>query len=119
MKKRKTMNKESLIQIWAKKNMILEGIKNNIFKKEDVEVIARQRMDICRSNACGFYDAQGISEKVIIQGLPSCAHCGCNLRIATHSLAYRCPVGKWERVITDMEEAYLNQKLMMDKSDNL
>jgi hypothetical protein len=99
--------------------MILEGIKNNIFKKEDVEIIARERMEICRTNTCGFYDSQGISEKVIVKGVPSCAHCGCNLGIATRSLAYSCPVGKWERVLTDMEEAYLNEKLMMGKPESL
>jgi hypothetical protein len=50
---------KNLIEIWKKKGKIFEGVRNAIFKREDVEGIAKERLAICRSNRCGCYDALG------------------------------------------------------------
>ena len=44
-------------QIFTNRKQILEGIKNNIFKKEHVEQIASQRLSICLR--CEHYDESG------------------------------------------------------------
>ena len=39
--------RENIIKIWKSKGQILEGVTNSIFKREDVEQIAKHRMEIC------------------------------------------------------------------------
>ena len=46
--------KNNVIKLWKVKGQIVEGITNSIFKKEDVEEIAQQRMQICMG--CTLYE---------------------------------------------------------------
>lgn len=108
------MKKNNLIQIWKNKGQIIEGIKNSIFKKEHVEEIARQRMQICR--LCSLYDVQG--EGCMVPGTQPCCNeklggCGCSLSLKTRSLSSSCPLPtpKWEAVLSEEEEDKLNEKL--------
>lgn len=102
-----------LNQIFKNRKQILEGIKNNIFKKEHVEEIAFQRLLICTE--CDHYDISG--EGCLVIGTAPCCNkntggCGCSLSLKTRSLSSACPltVPKWEAVLTEEEENKLNIK---------
>jgi hypothetical protein len=102
----------SIIQIWKHKGQILEGVKNNIFKREDVEQIASYRMDICTN--CPIYDASG--EGCMVPGTQPCCNqdkggCGCSLNFKTRSLSSSCPMGRWDAELNEEEEDALKQKL--------
>jgi hypothetical protein len=104
--------KENLIKVWKSKGQIIEGITNNIFKKEDVEDIARIRLNICQG--CKLYDFTG--KGCMVPGTQPCCNqdkggCGCSLKLKTRSLSSECPTGKWKAEITEEEEDQLNQKL--------
>lgn len=112
------MAKKTLIEIWKEKNQIVEGIKNSVFKKEDVEEVANQRLAICRTNACGFYDPEGKSENAYFRGIESCGQCGCNLTWLTRSLSSSCSLiheeGRtplWDAVLSKEENNDLKEKL--------
>ena len=104
--------KSNVIKLWKTKGQILEGITNSIFKKEDVEEIAQQRMQICMN--CGLYDVQGVG--CFVKGTHPCCNeklggCGCSLSLKTRALSSECPLGKWKAELTEEEEDALNQKL--------
>jgi len=104
--------KENIIQIWKNKGAIIEGIKNNIFKKEDIEDVASYRMKICKR--CPLFDTSG--EGCLVPGTAPCCDnrkqgCGCSLNIKTRSLSSSCPHGHWDAELTQEEELALNQKL--------
>ena len=100
-------------QIFKNRIQILEGIKNNLFKREHIEIIAAERLQICI--ACNQYDETGIGCAVI--GTQPCCNkdggCGCSLAIKTRSLASACPlvVPKWEAVLTVPEAIELNKTI--------
>jgi hypothetical protein len=102
----------NIFKIWKSKGQIIEGIMNNIFKKQDVEMIAEQRMAVCRS--CKLYDERG--RGCTVPGTAPCCNekkggCGCSLSLKTRSLSSTCPLGKWAAELTEEEEDKLNQKL--------
>jgi len=104
--------KNNLIQIWKSKEQIIEGITNSIFKKEDVEEIAEERMNICKR--CTLFDLHG--EGCIVPGTQPCCNeklggCGCSLSLKTRALSSECPLNKWKAELTEEEEDLLNQKL--------
>lgn len=90
-----------LREIFNNRKQILEGIKNNIFKKEHVEQIADIRLNICKM--CEHYDDDGTG--CLVPGTqPCCGECGCSLALKTRSLSSACPVSKWDAMLTDEEE---------------
>ena len=103
---------KNIIKIWKNKGAILEGITNSIFKKEDVEEIAQQRMAIC--GGCQLYteDDKGCT---VIGTSPCCDEtqggCGCSLSLKTRALSSECPLGKWTAELSEEEEDKLNEKL--------
>lgn len=104
--------KRNVIKIWKSKGQILEGLANSIFKREDVEEIAQQRMQICTK--CALYDVQG--KGCMVPGTQPCCNekmggCGCSLGMKTRSLSSDCPKGHWKAELTEEEENQLNQKL--------
>lgn len=100
-------------QIFKNRSQILEGIKNNLFKREHIEIIAAERLEICKQ--CKQYDETGIGCAVI--GTQPCCNknggCGCSLSIKTRSLASACPlvVPKWEAILTIPEAIELNKTI--------
>lgn len=89
---------------------ILEGIKNSIFVKEEVEKIAQARYEVCK--ACPKISAN--------QGQPwanpgpyyntarpdeHCTVCACNIHAKVRSLHTSCPIDNWEAVATKEEAA--------------
>lgn len=91
-------------KIWENRSKIAEGIKNRIFKKEDVEEVARERMKICAE--CVHIDHEG--SKCLIPGTqPCCGKCGCNLSTKVRSLSSDCgdeEYPRWNAVMTQNEE---------------
>jgi hypothetical protein len=98
-------------KIWRNKALILEGIQNNLFKKEYVEVIAAERQSICDN--CELLDLKG--DACLVPGSkPCCGECGCSLDFKTRSLASECPHPKgpkWSAYLTEEEEDTLNTEL--------
>lgn len=100
----------NLITIYKSRNQILEGIKNNMFKKSHVEEIAKERFDICKLNNCKEYDFVGT--KCMVPGThPCCGSCGCSLTLKTRALSADCPKGLWGSILTEKEEDLLNDKI--------
>ncbi len=81
---------EKLNKIIKNRSQILEGFINTILKNEDYEKIAEARLDICKTNVCGYYDPEGKSEEAIIKGQPACAACGCNLEVKVRCMTCVC-----------------------------
>jgi hypothetical protein len=106
-----SLKKKNAIEIWKNRNKILEGLRNSVFKRDDVELIANERIAICRSNECGFHDPNGISEAAVAKGKESCGSCGCKLSWKTRSLSSNCPINSWEAILSETEEAALNNNL--------
>ena len=102
----------NIFKIWKHKDQILEGIKNSIFKKEDVETVAEYRMFICKN--CDLFDETG--KGCMVPGTQPCCDetkggCGCSLSLKTRSLSSECPLKKWKAELTEYEEDLLNEKL--------
>jgi hypothetical protein len=93
--------KMNLSTIWKNRTEILEGIKNNVFKKEAIEIIAEERKKKCES--CTFIDTVG--DRCMVPGTsPCCGSCGCSLQFKLRSMSTECPEGYWEAVLTEEEE---------------
>ena len=96
------------IRIWKNRGLIMEGIKNNMFKTAHVENIAFFRNEIC--NNCEFIDKIGGS--CAVPGTqPCCSECGCSLAFKTRSLASECPKGFWKAELTEAEEQALLKQI--------
>ncbi len=94
------------MRIWRERLKILEGIKNKIFKKEDVEIIAKTRLTIC--STCEHIDKEGSS--CIVPGTsPCCKLCGCSLALKTRALSAECDDGRWMALITQEEQEKLDR----------
>jgi hypothetical protein len=104
--------KENIIKLWKTKGQILEGVTNSIFKREDVEEIAKHRMDICLF--CDLYTED--NKGCMVAGTTPCCNqelggCGCSLGFKTRSLSSECPKEHWKAELTQEEEDLINQKL--------
>ena len=103
-----------LKEIFKNRKQIVEGIKNNIFKKEHVEIIAKGRINICKS--CHNYTTSDAG--CLVAGTSPCCNqktggCGCSLALKTRALSSGCPLDtpKWKAILTDAEENLLNKQL--------
>lgn len=105
-----------LIRIWKKKGKILEGIKNSIFKKEDIEVIAQERMIAC--NNCPYIGRR--DEDCEFGFGPCCTICGCVLGYKLRVMSESCPHPDgplWSAELSEEESEELNKKISLDNSD--
>jgi len=83
--------KYKIIKVWNSKWNILSGFINFIFRKVRIEKIAKERISICRSNKCGYYDKDSSMDKSIGNlGQESCGACGCVISIKTRCLEVSC-----------------------------
>lgn len=110
------MGNIKIFTIWKERGKILEGIKNNIFKREDVEVIAEQRMNICKNCPSECYNEDG-KGCMVVGTAPCCDErkggCGCSLAFKTRSLSSDCPFKHWKAEMSDHEEDMLIEKLAL------
>jgi hypothetical protein len=92
---------------------IAEGVKNKIFKNEDVEEIADKRWIDC--SMCEALDTKG-TRCAVPATQPCCADCGCSLGLKLRALSSSCPRGKWSAVVSrEMEGAI--KKQIKEKED--
>lgn len=89
---------------------IIDGIKNSIFVREEVEKIAQTRLEIC--NSCPRNSANKSKEffepaKYYSTLRPDdhCSECACNIHAKTRSLHTSCPIDKWSAVASKEEAA--------------
>lgn len=100
---------------------ILEGIKNSIFVKEEVEAIANYRRSICEPcpknsknkdmGDLGPYYSE-------IRPDEHCTICACNLHAKTRSLHTSCPIDKWPAVASKEEQAKIAAALENQNYEN-
>lgn len=87
---------------------IAEGIKNKIFKNEDVEAVAKMRWQECKS--CPLLDEKGTS--CAVNGTqPCCADCGCSISLKIRAMSAECPKGRWKAVMSAELENKLNKQV--------
>ena len=96
------------IRIWKNRGLIMEGIKNNMFKTAHVENIAFFRNEICKD--CEFIDLKG-ANCAVPTTQPCCSECGCSLKLKTRSLSSECPKGFWKAELTEAEEQELLKQI--------
>ena len=94
---------------------IIEGIKNSIWVKEEVEKIANERYSICstcskNSSVIKYRREKGdttITGPYFSDIRPDehCTMCACNLHAKVRSLHTACPIGKWNEVASKEESA--------------
>lgn len=102
------MKVKQILKAIRNADQIFEGVKNTIFKSEDVELIANERWKICKK--CEFIDYKG--DKCVMPGTePCCGECGCSLGFKMRALSSSCPKDKWTAIMTEEEEDKLNERL--------
>ena len=102
---------KSLRDVFNSRKQILEGIKNSLFTKDDVEEVAQERLSICEQ--CPKIDMVGKS--CFVPGTqPCCSECGCKLKWKARALSEECPHPdgpKWHAILAPEEEEELNKQL--------
>jgi hypothetical protein len=100
---------KSIKKIFKNRKEILEGIKNRVFKKEHIEVVAKERWE---SNCVKCDSLDRIGSICTVAGTqPCCGECGCSLALKLRSLSSSCPLDKWNAVLTEEEEDKLNKTI--------
>ena len=96
---------------------IAEGIKNKIFKKDDIEEIAQKRWAECK--LCPLLDKEG--KTCAVSGTAPCsADCGCSLGIKMRSMSSACPKGRWKAVMpNELANKLVNQIAEEDRIKHL
>jgi hypothetical protein len=108
------MKLNKIISAFGNLDKIAEGVKNKIFKNEDVEEIAKARWLECVH--CPHLDEKG--DKCAIKATkPCCGKCGCSIGIKIRSLSSGCPVGKWKPVVDKKGEIAIKEQINKDASN--
>lgn len=103
--------------IWKNRTAILEGIKNSIFPKEEIEAIAAERLSVCK--ACFYHSSNAKSRGYITRRSDDhCTHCSCPLLTKTRALSTSCPINKWGAVISSKEQIVLDGLKSNRKEDD-
>lgn len=115
-----------LSEIFKNRNLIWEGLKNNVFKQEHIEEIYHERLEICKT--CILFDLTG-DGCTIPRTQPCCNSklqttdakdgtmkegCGCSLTLKLRSLSSKCPAHKWLALTSEQEEQMII-KIIEDK----
>ena len=98
-------------------DQIAEGIKNRIFKRDDVEAIAKMRWMECK--ICPLLDREGSS--CAVNGTqPCCSDCGCSIGLKIRAMSSDCPKGRWKAIMPEEMENELKKQIYLDveKTDN-
>lgn len=69
---------------------IAEGWKNVAIKNEHVELVAKDRLAICRE--CPFHSSKAKTKRPD----EHCTKCGCPLISKTRCMTCSCPIDKWK-----------------------
>jgi len=107
------MKINKIVSAFTNLDKIAEGVKNKIFKNEDVEEIAKVRWMDC--SVCEHLDTKG--DKCAIKATrPCCGKCGCSIGLKIRSLSSGCPIGKW-KAVTNKEGEKAIKKQIKDASN--
>ena len=100
--------KNNIIKVWKSRNQIYEGVMNRVFKKEHVEEIAEERKLICLD--CEHWDITG--KGCLVPGTqPCCDVCNCSMEFKLRALSDKCPLDKWNSIVSEDEEDIINEIL--------
>jgi len=100
--------KKKISKIWGNRRVILEGLKNSILIREEIEKIASERKAIC--DVCPHNDPIGTT--CIAPGTqPCCKLCGCCLHFKQRALSASCDDKRWGAILSQEDEDILNEKL--------
>ena len=91
------MRINKILAAFGNLGQIAQGIKNNIFKQDDIEEIAKMRWLECK--VCPLLDREGKSCAGGVSQKPCCSDCGCGLKYKLRALSSSCPKGRWNKVM--------------------
>ena len=97
-----------LLRAFRSIDKIARGIKNNTFKKDHIEAVAKLRQESC--DICKHFDKRGI-HCLVPRTQPCCAECGCSLKFKLRELSSECPIGKWRSLMTEEAEELLKEQI--------
>ena len=101
------MRINKLIGALGNLDKIAEGIKNKIFKNDDVEAVAKLRFMECK--ICPLMDREG-KTCAVPKTAPCCSDCGCSLGLKIRAMSADCPKGRWDAIMTpEMEDEFKKQ----------
>jgi len=92
---------------------IAEGIKNKIFKKADIEAVAKLRWMECK--VCPLLDRTG-SSCAVPRTKPCCSDCGCSISLKIRSMSSDCPKGRWNAIMTPQMEHNLKRQVLDEEA---
>jgi hypothetical protein len=111
--------KDKLQLAWNNKGNIIDGFYNAyISSNDEIKKEAIRRLEICRSNKCGFHNPNGINNstmKAVFPGKESCGGCGCDIYAKCHAMSANCYLKDvkyeplWEAVMTNEQEQDVNK----------
>lgn len=102
------MKIEALMKAFGNIDHIYEGIKNNVFKKDHIEAVAKLRWNQCK--ICKNFDEDG--KHCMVAGTqPCCKDCGCSLKLKLRCLSEACPIGRWDALMTEEAEEELKKSI--------
>lgn len=102
---------------------IMEGIKNSLWIKKEVEKVSQSRLSIC--NTCPEYSINAkLAGKKILRTDAFCMNCSCNMFLKSRALSAQCPLGKWAAEATEEESLQLEEtpelkKVLSEYKDKL
>lgn len=80
-----------LKQVWENKSIIFEGIRNLLFAKGKIRIIAKKRRKVC--SVCP-YSSQNTKSSYKLP-FKHCTICGCSLAIKPFAMEAECPKKFW------------------------
>ena len=95
-------------------SQIAEGIKNKIFKKDDIEAVANLRWMECK--VCPLLDREG-KHCAVPGSKPCCADCGCSIALKIRSMSSDCPKGRWDSIMTPEMEHDFKKQIYLDPKE--
>lgn len=83
--------REKFQKVWENRNQIAEGLYNAyISNSEEIKAEVNRRMEICKSNQCGYWDPEGKGDKIVLKGQPGCNACGCTAPAKQACMSCNC-----------------------------
>tara|TARA_R100001224_G_scaffold100117_2_gene71078 strand:+ start:2899 stop:3321 length:423 start_codon:yes stop_codon:yes gene_type:complete len=108
------MRINKLIGALGNLDQIAEGIKNRIFKRDDVEAVAKMRWMECK--VCPLLDTKG-SHCAVNGTQPCCADCGCSIALKIRAMSADCPKGRWKAIMPEEMEDELKKQLYLNMEE--
>jgi len=110
------MKWNKIIGAFNNMDKIMEGVKNKIFKRDDVEQIADIRWMQCLN--CPSLDEKG-DKCAVPTTQPCCADCGCSLGLKLRALSSSCPKGRWTAVVNKEGEKKIKQQILESRNEKI